>query len=112
MSNLHDTFGIALSTYASYLAGNYVEEGQYTHYWALFTINVRRVAPCRRRPFCTHHLTFCHRQAYVFTHRPHACCQVMVATFALVAFGWADFYHERKALRTRVESEQILPVKQ
>tara|TARA_B100000795_G_scaffold167958_1_gene126455 strand:- start:1007 stop:1237 length:231 start_codon:yes stop_codon:yes gene_type:complete len=76
MSNLHDTFGIALSTYASYLAGNYVEEGQYTHYWALFTINV------------------------------------MVATFALAAFGWADFYHERKALRMRVESEQILPVKQ
>lgn len=75
MSNLHDTFGIGLSTYASYLAGNYVEEGQYTHYWALFTINV------------------------------------MIATVALVAFGWADFYHERKALRIRAESEQILPGK-
>ena len=45
MSNLHDTFGIGLSTYASYLAGNYVEEGQYTYYWALFTVNVRRAAP-------------------------------------------------------------------
>jgi len=76
MSNLHDTFGIGLSTYASYLAGNYVEEGQYTYYWALFTVNV------------------------------------MIATSALVAFGWADFYHERKALRVRVDSEPTLPVKQ
>ena len=48
----------------------------------------------------------------MFTYRPHACCQVMIATTALVAFGWADYYHERKALRGRVDSEPTLPVKQ
>jgi hypothetical protein len=40
MSNLHDTMGIALSALASYLAGGYVENGQYIHYWGLFTANV------------------------------------------------------------------------
>jgi hypothetical protein len=115
MSNLHDTFGIGLSTYASYLAGNYVEEGQYTYYWALFTVNVRRAAllHCAVEDPSAHRPTVCHpSQAHVFTYRPHACCQVMIATSALVAFGWADFYHERKALRVRVDSEPTLPVKQ
>ena len=46
MSNLHDTIGIGLSTLASYLAGNYIEDALYTHYWALFTVNVR----CRMPP--------------------------------------------------------------
>eukprot|EP00908_Phaeocystis_cordata_P007853 Transcript_18524.p1 GENE.Transcript_18524~~Transcript_18524.p1 ORF type:complete len:611 (-),score=148.25 Transcript_18524:51-1883(-) len=32
--------GIALSALASYLAGGYVENGQYIHYWGLFTANV------------------------------------------------------------------------
>ena len=36
----------------------------------------------------------------------------MIAATALVAFGWADYYHERKALRGRVDSEPTLPVKQ
>ena len=67
----------------------------------------------RRRPICTPRPTACHpSQARMFTYRPHACCQVMIATTALVAFGWADYYHERKALRGRVDSEPTLPVKQ
>ena len=44
-------------------------------------------------------------------HRSQLCCQVAVATAALIAFAWADFYHELRASRMRIESEQVLPIK-
>ena len=87
-----------------------MENGQYIHYWGLFTANVRPPSNSRARLLATvrvrpHMPRRSDERWRLILPWPHSPPQVALATTSLIAFAWTDYYVEQKAL-ARVEPEK------